>query len=204
MSRFRTIALTAFAGLMLVACGPAASGTESQGGGASQPASQAAQESPGGSEPSLPGGEVAELEALIPDTVGDLTLTKFSMRGNDFLLTPGSDAATIKFIQDLGVAPTDISMAFGLGSSADTGDLYVFVVRAAGADSSALVAAFTTAMNPDGSSAVEWSTVSLGGKQVQAATGDVGEIYVYAKGDTVFWVIASGQASAEEALRGLP
>ena len=55
MNRFRTIAMAAIAGFVLVACGPAASGNESQAGAASQ----AAQGS-GGAGPSFGEGIVAE------------------------------------------------------------------------------------------------------------------------------------------------
>jgi hypothetical protein len=204
VNRFRTVALTAFVGLVLVACGPAASGSESQGAGASHAAaSQPAQASKGGAQPSA--GVVAELEALIPDTIGTLTLTKSSMRGNDFLAAQGSDATTIKFIQDLGISPSDMSIAIGSGSDAATGAFAaMFVLRAAGADSNRLLSGFETAMNADAASPVQWTDATVGGKHVKVVAADTANTYVYAKGDTVFWIFTSVEADAVTVLSGLP
>lgn len=205
MNRFRTIALTASAGLVLVACGPAASGSPSQGGAASQPASQGAGQSQGGPQPSFSAGIVADLEALIPATVGDISITKTSMRGSDYLVDPASDPATIKFIQDLGVSPNDITMALGSGSSTDSGSFAaMFVIRAAGADSNKLLSAFETAMNAQSESPVQWTDATVGGKQVKVVAADTGNTYVYAKGDVVFWILASVDADAVEVLSKLP
>ena len=61
MNRFRSIAVTAVAGFILVACGPAASesSSESLAGEASQAASEAAQASGDGVQPSFTEGAVA-------------------------------------------------------------------------------------------------------------------------------------------------
>lgn len=209
MNRFRTIALTAIAGLVLVACGSAASGSQSPGGGASQPASQpasqVAQASQGGPEASFSQGVVSDLEAMIPDKVGDITITKTSMRGNEYLVAADSDPATIKFIQDLGVSPSDISMALGSGYDQTAGSFTaMFVLRAAGADPGRLLSAFESAMNADTSSPVQWTDATVGGKQVKLVAADSGNTYVYAKGDVVFWIIASVDADAVEVISNLP
>lgn len=205
MNRFRTIALTAVAGLVLVACGPAASGKESQGAAASQPASRAAQASSGGVEPSLGAGVVAELEALIPDKVGDVTLTKSSYRGNDYLLAPGSDPDTVKFINDVGVSPSDIAIAFGFGFSADyTKGASVIVLQAKGAGSGKLVTAWKNNMQANTESPIPWSTATVGGKHVET-NGDATEAtYLYSHGDVLFIVTANDQATLTEILSGLP
>ncbi len=204
MNRYRTIALTALAGLVLVACGSAASQSK-EPGGASQPASQAAQASGGGVEASFGEGVVADLEALIPDTIGAITMTKSSMRGNEYLIAPGSDESTIQFIHDLGVSPNDISMAIGSGADQTAGTFAaVFIIRAKGASSDALIAAFETAMNADATSPVQWTDSTVGGKHVRVVANDTGSTYVYAKGDTVFWIITTVQADAETVLNGLP
>lgn len=206
MNRYRTIALTAIAGLVLVACGPAASGKESTGAGASQaPASQAAQASSGGVGPSFGEGVVAELEALIPDKIGTITMTKESMRGSDYLVAPGSDPAAIKFINDLGVSPSDISMAFGSGADQATASFaFVFIIRASGASSDKLLSAFETAMGQDAESPLQFTDANVGGKQVKVAAVDTGSTYVYVKGDTVFWIVATVEADAATVLSGLP
>ena len=207
MNRFRTIALTAFTGFVLVACGPAASGgsNEPGPGGASQEQSQGAQASQGGPEPSFSEGLVADLEALIPDTVGDLTMQKTSMQGNQYLLDPDGDPAMLQFLEVVGVPPDNISMATGFGFNADyTSSAFMFVIRAEGADSNRLTSAFKEAMDSDAASPLEWSSANVGGKQVETSRDDSGTTYLYAKGDIVFWIFASDPEAAAEILSGLP
>lgn len=199
MNRFLTIALTVITGIALVACGSAGSSSAPS----SEP-SQAAASSGGGPVPSFTAGAVADLEALIPDTVGDLTINKQSMQGSEFLTAPGSDPAAIKFVEDLQVSPSDISIATGSGNSADfTKFVFVFVIRAQGADSDRLVSAFQTAEASD-SSPLEWSDATVAGKSVQTADAVGGANYIYAKGDVMFWVVASDTALAEQFIGLLP
>jgi hypothetical protein len=193
--------------VILAACGPAASGSSAPSTAASTAPSVAppsqAQASQGVAGPSFTAGAVADLEALIPDTVGTLTLTKESMKGSDYLITPSSDPATIQFIHDLGITPSDISMAFGLGFSAES-SIVVFVIRAAGADANKLVTAFQTAENSSADSPLQWTNTSVGGKQVQSSDLSGQSTYIYTHGDTLFWVTASDPAAAAQVLSGLP
>jgi hypothetical protein len=207
MNRFRTIVFTAIAGLVLVACGPAAStsSSESAAAQASQAASQAAQSSAGGNLPSFTEGAVANLEALIPGTAGGVTLTKASMQGNAYLLSGNPDPTTVKFLQDLGVSPSDVSMAYGIGFSSDASTTVVmFVFRAKGADSGHLLAAFKTSTDAGSASPLQWTSSTLGGKQVETADNSGQTSYLYVKGDTLFFVSASTKAIAESILSGLP
>jgi len=206
VNRFRTIAVTAVAGLVLVACGPAASSSSpetSNEASASAAAASQAQESAGGAEPSFSTGLAADLEALIPDTVAGLPITKTSMLGNEFLVAPTSDPATIKFVQDLGVSPEDISIAIGYHISADA-TVIIFLLRAAGADTNQLTSAFKEAQNASAGSPIQWSASSLGGKQVEVGDLSGQPTYLYGHGDVLAWVTASTEALAEEAISGLP
>lgn len=206
MNRFLTIAVTAVAGFVLVACGPAASGSssESQAGEASQAASEAAQASGDGVLPSFTEGAVADLEALIPDTVGDLAMQKTSTKGDEFLTSSDSDPAVAKFVNDLGVSPSDISIAIGFGFSADaSSSLGMFVFRASGADTNRLIAAFKEANDADRDTPLEWSSATVGGKQVESALDGETTYYLYAKGDVLFF-LSGDPASTEEAISGLP
>ena len=203
MNRFLTIVLTAITGIALVACGSASSGAPSSE--ASQAASQAAPSSGDGVLPSFTAGAVADLEALIPDTVGGLTINKQSMQGSEFLTAPGSDPAAVKFVEDLGVSASDISIATGSGNSADfTKFVFVFVIRAQGVDSDRLVSAFKTASSTDDSSPLSWSDATVAGKSVETAEAGGGANYIYAKGDVMFWVIASDATLAEQFIGLLP
>ena len=205
MNRFRTIAVTVVAGLALVACGSAASSSSSGPSSAASAApSQAPASSGGGVLPSFTEGAVADLEALIPDTVGDLAMQKSSTRGDEFLTSPDADPAVAKFVSDLGVKPSDISIAIGFGFSADgSSSLGMFVFRASGADTNRLIAAFKTANDADRDTPLVWSNTTLGGKQVESAVDGDTTYYLYAKGDVLFF-LSGDPASTEEAISGLP
>lgn len=200
MNRLRTIILTAVAGLALVACGSTASGSAQPSG----EQSQAAQSSGDGVGPSFAEGAVSELENLIPDVAGGVTLNKASTRGNDYLISSDADPGTVAFLQDLGVSPSDVSIAYGIGFSTDlTSGVAVFVFRAAGADSNRLLAAFKTSTDSDSESPLEWSSATLAGKSVEVAESNGQSTYLYVKGDTLFFIGAT-QAVAEEILNDLP
>jgi len=206
VNRSQTIAAMAAFAIVLAACGPAGSnGSGEPSIKASTAASSVAQASAGGPQASFGEGVVAELEALIPDKVGELTMKKSSFRGSDYLLAPGSDPDTVKFIQDLGVSPSDISMAIGFGFSADfTSSVAMFVFRAKGANSGALVTAVKASLDSSGGSPEEWSSATVGGKQVETAGQDGGSTFLYVKGDVLIWLTVSDPATAATILNGLP
>lgn len=204
MNRLRTTAALTALGIMIVACGPAASGSQSEAGAASQPASEAAQAS-GDAGPSFTAGAVADLEALIPDTIAGLTMDISSSQGDEYLVAPGSSPELVQFLQDVGVSPSDVSLAIGSGYNADfTTSLFMFVIRAKGADSGRLISAFKTASSAAGESPIPWASATVGGKQVETAAANGGNTYLYVKGDVLFWITAAPQTLAEEVIRGLP
>ena len=209
VNRFRSIAITVVAGFVLVACGPAASGSSAPSAGGA--ASQAAQASGGGGPgPSFTAGAVADLEALIPDTVAGVTMQKQSMQGNQYLVGPNTDPATVKFLQDLGVSPNDISMAVGFGfapppSGSATGvSVIMFVFRAKGADGNKLAAGFKTAALGSGQSPAQWSSANVGGKSVEKTTQGGQLVYLYVKSDVLFFIGVSSEDIAQTILSGLP
>lgn len=204
MNRFLSIVATAVVGLAIVACGPAASsGSGEPSSEASQAAASQAQASGDGVQPSFTEGAVADLEALIPDTVGEMTIQKTSTQGDEFVAS-GDDPAVAKFIEDLGVSPGDISIAIGFGFTADaSSSLGVFVFRAEGADTSRLIAAFKEANDADRDAPLSWSSTSIGGKQVETAVADDSTYYLYAKDDVLFY-ISGDPDSAAEVISGLP
>ena len=203
MNRFLSIVATAVVGLALVACGPAASSGEPSSEASQAEASQA-QASGDGVQPSFTEGAVADLEALIPDKVGELTLTKDSSSGDEFVASSDADPAVAKFIDDLGISPSDISLARGYAFSDDfSSSIFMFVIRAEGADSDRLLSAFLEAMNSGSGSPLQWTSANVGGKDVQSSSVDSGSTYLYTKGDILFWITADS-ATAEEVLSGLP
>ena len=200
--------------LVLAACGggssPSPSAAGPTGSAGASPSEEATTEPTGGESsgpalPSLP-SEAADLEALIPDEVGGLVLQKASMQGSEFLSSGESDAATQKFLEDLGVDPEDVAVAFGFGFSAD-GTVAVFVFRADGADTDRLVSVFKEATDSDRESPLAWESTSVGGKDVERAvdpeSGNAID-YLYARDDVLFLVTASAEDVATEALEKLP
>jgi len=207
--RSRTIAGLMLLG-MLAACSPAPGESSDEASTtASIAESSAPSASADGSQPTLAPGAVADLEALIPDTIGGAAVTKSSMQGGEYLLT-GDDPVSVKFIQDVGVSPDDIAVAFGYGFSV-SGDVstggYVVAFRADGAGEDRLLSVFKASADAESETPWVWKTVSLGGKQVEVAPSpsEGGQPwYLYAAGDVLFLVLASDQALVEEVLRALP
>jgi hypothetical protein len=195
---------------VLAACGGGSSPSGSAS--ASPSASEQASVEPSGGEssgpaiPSLP-SEAADLEALIPDEVGGLTLTKASMQGSEFLASGESDPATQKFLEDLGVNPEDVAVAFGFGFAADGSSVGIFVFRAEGAEAGRLVSVFKEATDTDRESPLEWESTSVGGKDVERAVDPEADNmidYLYARDDVLYLVSAGTEDVATEALGKLP
>lgn len=205
MNRFLSIVATAVVGLAIVACGPAASSESAQPSSEpSEAGASDAQASADGVQPSFTEGAVADLEALIPDMVGEMTMQKTSTKGDEFIASSDSDPAVAKFIQDLGVSPGDISLAIGFGFTADaSSSLGMFVFRAEGADTNRLVSAFKEANDADRDAPLTWSSTSIGGKTVETALDGDTTFYLYAKDDVLFY-LSGDPDSAEEAISGLP
>jgi hypothetical protein len=133
-----------------------------------------------------------------------MTITKSSTRGDEFLTSSDADPAVAKFVSDLGVKPSDISIAIGFGFSTDgSSSLGMFVFRASGADTNRLISAFKTANDADRESPLEWASTSIGGKQVETSVDGTTTYYLYAKGDVLFF-LSGDPASSEEAISGLP
>jgi hypothetical protein len=203
VNRFRTAATLTTLGILIAACGSSASGSPSPTATPTQAPSQAAQAS--GPGPSFTQGAVADLEALIPNKVGNLTMQKQSMKGSQFLVSSTSSPEAIKFVHDLGVSPADISIAIGSGFSADASQsVFAFVIRASGADSGKLVSAFKTASTTGGSSPLQWASATVAGKSVETAASTTGANYLYVKGDVLVWLIASTPTLAEQFISQLP
>ena|SRR3990170_2570957 len=207
MNRSRTLVVAGLVAIVLAACGsssvsPSASQAESVA------PSESAAESPGIGLPSFSAGVVAELEALIPDEIGGVTMQKFSMRGDQFLTSGQEDPTTARFLEELGVSPNDVSIAFGFGFAPDfTSGAAMFVFRAEGASEDRLLQVFKDSMDEDRDVPLEWTTVTIAGHQVESATdadADDQAMFLYAKGELLYFVSTTDPAAAEEVIAGLP
>jgi len=211
MVRVKSAALAGVVAFVLAACssaGPSAGGASPT---AEPTPTPAAQQSDNG--PSYTSGAVADLEALIPDTIGGITMVKQSMKGSDLIASGSGDPAAEKFLQDLGVSPDSIAIAFGYGISADgSGGAAMFVFRATGAGQDKLLQVFkdaqgsATATDGASSAPMVWQTQSIGGKQVQVSTTPEGAqtVYLYATNDLLFEVAVNDLAAATAVIATLP
>jgi hypothetical protein len=153
-------------------------------------------------------GTARDLEALIPDAIAGITLEKFSMQGNEFVNSGGATEETQDFLEGLGVSTDDVAVAAGYGLSPDTGDgVAVFVFRAEGAGTDRLLSVFKEATDSSREEPLAWEAADVGGKRVERATDpEQGDqvVYLYATGDTLFFLAATQEDHASEALAALP
>lgn len=176
---------------------------------ASSPSATSAEPSAASSEsaePSLPSG-AEDLEALIPDTIGGVTLQKLSMRGNEFANSGSASPEAEEFLRNLGVSPDDVSVAIGFGVSAESGTgVAVFAFRAEGADSGRLLQTFKDATDAERDAPLAWESVNIGGKQVERATDPEqnNRVYLYVTGDLLVFVATTNEDDAAEVLGGMP
>src|SRR5918992_5229899 len=61
----------------------------------------------------------AELEALLPGTIGNIEIQTFSMRGNEFMTSGEDNQEFIDFLERMGAQPEDVSVAGGFGFDAE-------------------------------------------------------------------------------------
>jgi len=143
------------------------------------------------------------LEGLLPDSVGDLTLTKYSVKGAEFFSGAGTDPAFKDFLDRVHAQPDDVSAAFA-GDQANT--LSLLALRIAGASSDDLKTEFRRAMEESSSTKVDLSEATVGGKSVLTGfdPDQNSNVYFYVTGDVLFFVTTTDKAVAEAALQKLP
>jgi hypothetical protein len=143
------------------------------------------------------------LEGLLPDSVGDLTLTKYSVKGAEFFSGAGTDPAFKDFLDRVHAQPDDVSAAFA-GDQANT--LSLLALRIAGANTDDLKTEFRRAMEESSSTKVDLSEATVGGKSVLTGfdPDQNSNVYFYVTGDVLFFVTTTDKAVAEAALQKLP
>lgn len=204
MLRFNSAALVGVAAIVLVACSSASPGASSSSQPTAEPtATPVAQSSANAPTPSA--GVVADLEALIPNTIAGITMTKVSMTGSAMIASGTSDATTQKFLQELGVSPDKIAIAFGTGFSADSSTAAVmFAFQATGAGRDKLLQVFKESMDASRDTPMVWETKSIGGKDAQVATETGQSIYLYATNDVLFMLTVTDDSAAAAVIASLP
>jgi hypothetical protein len=215
------LALVAVMALTLAACSspgssPSSSVASAEPSSASEEASPSQEASASAdassSEMALPSidlpNSAPELEDALPDSVGGITLQKFSMRGAEFLQQGGDDQEFQDFLERLDAEPDDVSVAFGFGADPANGAvLSVFAFRVEGASTDDLTRELQGSLESDGSAA-NLTKKNIGGKDVLVGEStdesSPGSVYLYGVGDIVFFVSASDEAHATEILSHLP
>ena len=194
------ILLLAFAIAACSSGGASASPTPSPSVEPSAPASS------DGALPSLPSG-AADLEALIPDTIGGVALQKLSMQGNEFANSGGASAEVEDFLRNLGVSPDDVSVAIGFGLS-DGQRQWRGGLRlpGRGRQSGRLLQAFKDATDAERDAPLQWESANVGGKDVQRATDPEQDnrVYLYVNGDMLVFVATTKEEDAAEVLGRMP
>jgi len=143
------------------------------------------------------------LEGLLPDAVGDLTLTKYSVKGAEFFSGAGTDPAFKDFLDRVHAQPDDVSAAFA-GDEANS--LSLLALRIAGANTDDLKTEFRRAMEESSSTKIDLSEATVGGKSVLTGfdPDQNSNVYFYVTGDVLFFVTTTDKAVAEAALQKLP
>lgn len=194
----RSLALNAVVAIMVLAgCSTAPSATTSL------PPANPPTATPLATRPSMD----PELEAVLPDSVGQLRIAKSSLAGLSF--AESVNPAFRQFVQDIGVSGAAISVASGVGESTSSPEAGIFLlaVRIRGASEEQIVSTFRRALESSTEQPFSVTTTTIAGKEVQAALPqgtDEQPAYFYARGDVMLFVAASDQALAEEAITLLP
>jgi hypothetical protein len=142
------------------------------------------------------------LEALLPTTLGGVTLTAESQAGTELST---NSAPFDAFLADLGKTRADFSLA-----SAYATDLKAEIGawRVKGASSAQMLPGFKKAVQGSSTTPLAVAEETLAGRTV-TRIGDKGQltrgpIYVYAHGDSLLFVETPERALAEEAIGKLP
>lgn len=204
------LALALVIGLALLVAGcsgapagtPAPNATEGGGGAAESPdeGDGAPTETESGGDGDDDGGVAnrggaTDLEALLPDEVNGVQLTKASFDGGS-LDEETSGFSLEGLASAAGVSPDEISFATAVDQA--NGDVTIFAIRIEGRSGEQTLDALLE--NDDTGLEAAAQEANVGGKDVLTASGVV---YLYAADDVLFQVYAT-EAFAEDALSQLP
>jgi len=132
--------------------------------------------------PSFTGDE--ELEALLPDTIGDQLVTKSSLSGEAFIsLGMGGAAALDPMLAELGATIDDLSVAIG-SAGAGPGAITLFAYKIDGVSADRIFEGLQQALPSGGGGGVSQQTVAGRPVTVVVAAGET--TYIYLGSDVVF------------------
>jgi hypothetical protein len=144
------------------------------------------------------------LEALLPETIGGVSLVTESQHGTD--LTRQSEALDA-MLAGLGKTLADFTLASAYSPAGDV-EAQVGIWQVAGATPDALLPAFVAVVQASSTTPLTVTELTLGGHDVTqiGAPGELGQgpLYAYAQDDRVLFVQTPDPKLAEEALAKLP
>lgn len=148
-----------------------------------------------------------ELEAMLPDRVGQLAIVKSSLAGLEF--SESANPAFGQFLRDIGVSGSSVSVASGIADSGGEppSSVFLLAIRVRGASEEQIVSTFRRALEQDATRPYSVTAQTVSGKEVLLAVAqgtDDPPAYFYARGEVMLFVAASSQAIAEEAIALLP
>jgi hypothetical protein len=143
-----------------------------------------------------------ELEALLPTTLGGVTLTIESQAGPDLST---KSAALEKFLASLGKTTGDFTLASAYSHGGLRAEIGAWRVK--GADAAALLPGFKMAVQDSSTTPLAQKEEVLAG-QIVTRIGDPGQLtrgplYVFVRGDALLFVQTPDLALAEEAMEKL-
>jgi len=159
----------------------------------------------GGLASALAAGRHADpdLEALLPETLGGVALTRESQAGTELAT---QSAAFDAFLASLGKSRADFSLASAYSQGGLEAEVGAWRVR--GADANRLLPGFEAAMQASSTTPLTIAGETLAGRRV-ARIGDPGQLtrgplYVVVRGDALLFVQTPERALAAEAIAKLP
>jgi hypothetical protein len=205
----RIMILLALLALVVVGCAEqAASPSASESATSEATPSEEPSEEPTEEESEAPqeslGEGAGDLDDVLPDEVGGVTIEYQHTSGEDVLGGEGSTPEAVEFFERVGAETSDISSAFGIGFDAESGAAVTIIAfRVEGADEGQLRTEFLATLAEEESTVTEEQTI--GGKSVVAfGEAEASQGYVYVNDDVVFVVGGEPLTLAEEALGLLP
>ena len=170
--------------------------------------------SPVSPQPSTPPASIAaseasrhaapDLEALLPETLGAVALTRESQRGTDLAR---QSSALDAFLAGLGKTLDDFALASAYSAAGDV-EAQVGVWRVRGATSALLMPGFIQAIQASSTTPLTVSTSNISRHDITqiGISGQLtqGPLYAYVRGDMILFVQTTDPALAAEALASMP
>ena len=212
----RITSLLIAAALTVAACGGAGASPSTLAPASATPSAPSLAPSVAASIPPAPSAAIAsaspaglphgapDLEATLPDRFGDQPIFKFSVASAELAANPAGASLT-DLIEQAGGDPATIQIAFGNNPPTPTFNL--IALRGAGVDGAKLVDAYIAASIAGGDSSGS-SATAIGGRSatrvISKAANPLGDIWVYAAGDTMYGVQSKDEALVGQLIAELP